>query len=96
MLELKTWQRPRICCKSHYKATTENLAKSAKNLEEVKSWPVLKREKKTASEKNKKPMPKILTSICGWLRLLKSLSHNIKWTTTKLHQIFENLSWFNS
>ena len=45
MQERKTRQRPRMCSKSHYKATTENLAKSSKNLKEVKSWSVLKREK---------------------------------------------------
>ena len=39
---------------SAVKATTENLAKSAKNLEEVKSWPVLKREKKNCLWKKQK------------------------------------------
>ena len=40
-----------------------------RKLKEVKSWPVLKREKKTDPEKNQKAMPKILTSICGRQRL---------------------------
>ena len=63
LLERETWQRPRNSCRNHYK----NPSAKCKNLKEMKSRPVVESKEKLL----KKPMPKIPTSVCWWLKLRK-------------------------
>ena len=63
--------------------------RKVQKLKEVKSWPVLERDKKLLLKKPKGNAENTFYYI--WMpKAAKSLSHNI--TTAKVHQIFQNLS----
>ena len=90
MLGCETWQRPRNCSRNHHRKPDAK----CRNLKEMKNQSGAKWEKKLL----KKPRGNVENTYqYMWMaKTVKSLSDNITWTTTKMHQICQNLSWFIS